>query len=273
MIKYLHTPFPRPKNSMKNVFSLFLVSLISSIFILIFKPFDIENQTGEFYNYLILLSLGLVFFLSIYFMEFLVPTLFKKAFKKWTLGKAILWYTWMILFVGATMFLYKSFLGGFRDFTIKEYFLVIGRVLSISLVVSFFVLGLISYLNQRQISLVSNNVNYKITSPEAKPLHINLKDILYIESDDNYVDIHLLKQGKRSKEIFRSSLKNIENQLVNPVSPIHRCHRQFLINIQHFEIQKKTSRSMTIKLVHGDDVVAVSKTYMAQITELLQTRP
>jgi hypothetical protein len=273
MIAYFYTPFPRPKNSRKNVFSLFLFSIICNIFILIFKPFDIENQTGEFLNYLLLMSLGLVFFLSIYIMEFLVPTLFKKAFEKWTLGKAILWYTWVIFFVGASMFLYKSFLGGFRDFTIKEYFLVTGRVVSISLVVSFFVLGLISYVNRKQISLVSNNVNYQITSPEAKPLRVNLKEILYIESDDNYVDIHLLKQGKRSKEVFRSSLKNIENQLVNPVSPIHRCHRQFLINIQHFEIQKKTSRSMTIKLLHGDDIVAVSKKYMEPISELLQTRP
>ncbi|MEB3346696.1 LytTR family transcriptional regulator DNA-binding domain-containing protein [Aquimarina gracilis] len=236
---------------------------------MLFKPFNIENQTGEWYVDLILFSLGIVFFLSIFFIEFLIPYIAPRCFTNWTLGKAIIWYTWVILFVGAVIFLYKSFLGGFKDFTWTEYFFVIGRVLVIAVTVSFFALGVFSYFNRKQFSLLSSNERYSISAPNAKPLQLNLNEIMYIVSDDNYVDIHLEKEGKRKKKVFRSSLKNIESQIVNPVSPIYRCHRKYLINIQYFEIHKINSRSMSILLQKYLDEIPVSKKYAEQINELL----
>ena len=250
-----------------------MIAIICNVFILIFKPFSIENRTGEIYLYLILFSLGLVFFLSVYVMEFLVPYLFEKPFKNWTLVKAIIWYGWMILFVGGVMFVYKSFLGGFSDFTFKEYLFVSGRVFSIGITVSFFVLGIFSYLNQRQISFLSSNETCLVTSPEAKPIRLILNEILFIESDDNYVDIHLLQEGERRTEIFRSSLRNMESQLIHATSPIYKCHRQYLINIKYFEISKKNSRSMAIALKDYGDILPVSRQYMEQIGQLLHTDP
>jgi len=269
----LYTPFPRPKSSSKNILWLLAIGLSCSVFILIFKPFDIENQTGEWYVDLIIFSLGIVFFLSIIIIEFLVPKVIPKLFENWNFGKAILWYAWVILFVGAIMFTYKSYLGGFRDFTWIEYFLVLGRILVIGITVSFFTLGVLSYLNRQRFSLISSNENYKIKAPNSKSLRLNLNHVMYIVSDDNYVDIHMEADGKRNKIVFRSSLRNIESQIVNSLTPIYRCHRRHLINIKFFKITKNTSRNTTVQLINYEDEIPVSKQYVQTIVSLLQVRP
>jgi len=269
----LYAPFPRPKNSRKNILWVFVIGLSCSLFILIFKPFDIENQTGEWYVDLIIFSLGIVFFFSVYIMEFLVPKVLPKPFERWILGKAIIWYTWVILFVGAIMFTYKSYLGGFRDFTSTEYFYVLGRILGIGITVSFFALGIISYINKKRLSLISSTENYSIKTPNSKPLRINLNHVMYLVSDDNYVDIHIEANGKRKSLVLRSTLKNIESQIVNPLSPIYRCHRRHLINIKYFKIKKNTSRNTSVQLIKYDDEIPVSKKYANFIVSLLQVRP
>lgn len=268
----LYTPFPRPNFSRKNVLWLLAIGVSSSIFILVFKPFGIENQTGDWFVDIIIFSLGIVFFLSILLMEFLIPKFIPKLFKKWNLGKAIVWYAWVILFVGAIMFTYKSYLGGFRDFTWTEYFFVLGRILVIGITVSFFVLGILSYLNRNRLSLISSTENYRIEVPNAKPIQLNLNQVMYIVSDDNYVDVHMVANGKRKKLVIRSSLKNIESQIVNPLSPIYRCHRKYLINIAYFKVKKNTSRNTNLQLINYAENIPVSKQYADAIVKLLQIR-
>ncbi len=272
-MKFLLTPFPRPKSSRKNILLVIAIGLICSVFILVFKPFNIENQEGQWYVYFIIFSLGIVFSLSILLIEFLLPKLIPKLFLNWNLGKAILWYSLLLLAVAAIMFLYKSYLGGFTEFSWIEYIFVLGRVLGIGITVVFFTLGCVSYINRKQFSLLASNENYSIQTPNGTSVNLNVNDILFIVSDDNYVDIHLKSGMERKKEVFRSSLKNVESQIVNPVSPIYRCHRKYLINIQYFKVQSKNSRNMSILLKEFDDVIPVSKQYADQIFKLLQTRP
>jgi len=265
----LRTPFPKPQLSKRNLFWLSLIGLSCSLFIILYKPFGIQNVHGQWYYDLVVLSMGVIFIVSILLLEWSGPNLFPKSFQSWTFGKAIIWYSSMTLFVGAMIFLYKSWWGGFRDFTLIEYFLVMGRVILIVITVSFFVVGIFHLFNRKKISLLTNKENYSITSPNGKSIHLHLKEILYIESDDNYVNIHLESRGVRRRVLFRSSLKNVETQIVHPFSPIYRCHRGYLINIDYFNIQKVTSRSMKISLKNYSDEVPVSKQYIDNIKQLL----
>lgn len=272
ILKYLSTPFPRPEKNRKNLLWIILVGLGSSFFILVYEPFGIENTTGEWFVDIIIFSLGIVFIISVLFMEWLIPKLFPQLFKKWTLGKAIAWYTMVFLFVGVVMFLYKSYLAGFRDFTFQEFLLVLARICGIGITVSFFVLGIWNYINRKKISLITSGENYTITASNGKSIQLNLKDIVFIASDDNYIDIHFLSQGQRKKEVLRSSLKNVEAQIANPLSPIYRCHRRYLINTEYFKILKMNSRTMTIGLDNHPDQIPVSKQYAEEIAHHLQFR-
>lgn len=268
MFKFVYTPFPRPKKTYINILNIFLLGFVASLFIIFFKPFGIENN-GVWYFELLLIAMGLVFSFSIYTIEFLVPSIFKKLFQKWTLGKAVLWYTCMILLVSAAMFILKSFLAGFSDFTFIEYANVIGRISGIALIVSFFTLGIVSYVNRQKAALLSSKETYLIKISNDKSLKLNLDEVMYIMSDDNYVDIHIKDNNQRDKIIIRSSLRNIENQIVNPISPIYRCHRQYLININYFEIKNSKSRNTSIKLKEFKDEIPVSTKYENIIKDIL----
>ncbi len=270
---YLNAPFPRPKRSRKNLLWVILVGIASSLFILLYQPFGIENTTGEIIVDLIILSLGVLFIISVLFMEWLIPSVLPKLFRNWTLGKALLWYALVILFIGAMQFLYKSFWSNFQEFTWGDFFGVLARTFGIGITVSFFVTGIWQYLNRRRLSLITSAETYTVTSQTGKTLSLNLKDILYISSDDNYVDIHYEVDGERKKLVFRSSMKNVEKQIVNPLSPILRCHRRFLINSEHFVIDNPSNRSMTVKLKNHGDSVPVSGQYTTVVKARLQIRP
>lgn len=269
----LKTPFPRPRWNRKNLFWLILIGMSCSLFIILFKPFGIENVNKQWYYDLVILSMGIVFIMSYLFIEGLIPKLLPALFKNWTLWKAIFWYTVVMLFTGGILFLYKSFLAGFSDFTISEYFFVIGRTALIILTVSFFSLGLYQYFNRKALSTLTASQAYILSSAQGKSLSINPKDILYISSDDNYVDIHYLKDDQRKKEVLRASLKSIEAQLVNATTPMYRCHRSYLINAEHFKIQSSSSRNMLLSLKGYEDEVPVSRQYVADLKKLLSIDP
>ena len=273
LLNYLNTPFPRPARNRKNLLWVVVVGLSASVFILLYKPFGIENTTGEFYVDLVIFSLGILFIISVLIMEWLIPGAFPKWFQKWTLGKALVWYTLVLVFISVNNFLYKSFWSNFLEFTWTDFLMVLGRTLVISITVCFFILGIWQYFNRRKLALISAKETYRVTTQNGSEIDLNLKDTLYISSDDNYVDIHYGSGADRKKIVIRSSLKNIESQVVNPLSPIYRCHRRYLINIEHFNLLDPRTRSMVVKLKEEPDEVPVSKQYARNILNLLSVRP
>ena len=265
ILKLLKVPFPPPKRSLKKFLFIGLLGIGGSLFILLYNPFEIARQAGELSTNLLLFSLGAVFALSIIFMEWLFPWLFPHLFKKWNIGKALLWYTLVFLFAGTINFLYKSYLAGFRDFTLQEWVFVLARTLAISSTVAFFIVGLYQLLNRNKLARLVSGEQFTIKASDGKSYSLNLNQILYLSSDDNYVDIHYVEDDVRKKLIVRSSLKYLEAQLVNPISPIQRCHRQYLINTEQVAIQKSTSRSMLLKLLDQPDSIPVSSQYVKDI--------
>lgn len=89
-------------------------------------------------------------------------------------------------------------------------------------------------------------------------LKVALNDILYIESNGNYITIHTKKQ----KVLARHSLEWAEEQL--PEHQFMRIHRSFLINIKAVQIIK--SRSVFI----GDIEIPVSRTNSSKMAAYLQ---
>ncbi len=246
-----------------------LLGLSCSLFIFLYNPFEIAEQSGNLFSNLILLSLGIVFAFSILFMEWVIPWLLPSYFKKWTIGKAFLWYTLVLLFAGTVNFIYKNILGGFREFTFLELVFVVARTLVISGTVALFIVGLYQLLNKNKLARLVSGEQFTIKASDGKSYSLNLNQILYLSSDDNYVDIHYLENDERKKLTVRSSLKHLEAQLVNPISPIKRCHRQFLINTGRVAIQKSTSRSMLLTLLGQPDSIPVSSQYVKDIKAAL----
>jgi len=67
---------------------------------------------------------------------------------------------------------------------------------------------------------------------ENGELHIavDLEQILFLKSADNYVAVYYSKEGKVKKELVRTTMKRLETELDS--FPIRRCHRSYMVNIK-----------------------------------------
>lgn len=219
---------------------------------------------------IIILGFGLVVCLSVMFMEWLIPKIFPGFFKHWTLGKALIWYALVVLVVSFSNFLYKSFWAGFEDFNWVSFGLIFKRTISICILVLLSTMGLIFYFSKSRFRGLMDREKCIILGENEEKFECDFHDILYFESDNNYVDLHLLIGGIRKKRIIRSSLKKIENQLMGSTSPILRCHRRYLINTNHFQIITKNSRSLILGVTGQPDRVQVSRNH---VNEILRSLP
>ncbi|QNL20433.1 LytTR family transcriptional regulator DNA-binding domain-containing protein [Hyphobacterium sp. CCMP332] len=275
ILEFLYNPFPSPSQSKRKLFLILLIGVVCSLFILIYNPFDIADQSGRsFYVDFLIFLLGIIFSASVIFMDWLVPRIYPGLFKNWTVGKTLLWYVLVFLFTGMNIYFYKSFLGGFQQFEFNDFIMVLFRIVIISFTVIFFILGITQFLNLKKVSKIASGTDFEIKSKDDKSFIVNLRNLIYVKSDDNYVDIFFWsKEEGLKKRVFRSSLRNIENQIVRPFSTIKKCHRQYLINTIHFEIQNLSSKAMTLKDKKSKEIVPVSGRYVNTIRKAMAIRP
>lgn len=98
---------------------------------------------------------------------------------------------------------------------------------------------------------------------------VELDKVIYIKSDDNYVDIFLVgESGRLSTMVHRATLASMEEQL-QAESQFMRIHRSYIINIQYLD---KSSDKNTIKVRVNDQgfELPVSKKYQPDIAGVLK---
>lgn len=96
-------------------------------------------------------------------------------------------------------------------------------------------------------------------------------DLLYIESADNYVKIYYLINGKLSQEVIRNTLKKMEAMLLE--FSIIRCHRSYMVNINHVSAIQKDKDGHILQLDSANDLrIPVSKTYSPAIMRTFLSR-
>ncbi|EAZ80400.1 LytTR family DNA-binding domain-containing protein [Algoriphagus machipongonensis] len=87
-------------------------------------------------------------------------------------------------------------------------------------------------------------------------LRLHWRDLIYIQSSDNYVEVFFKDGEKLKTQLIRNKLSTVEEQ----VPELIRTHRSFLINPAHFNQWKTGNRKLHICLSEGIEV-PVSKTY------------
>lgn len=109
-----------------------------------------------------------------------------------------------------------------------------------------------------------------ITFPDEKgelKITIDLEQLLYIDSADNYATIHYMNKSKLSKYLIRSSLKWMEENLTRE-TPLVRCHRSFIVNLDKVKVLRKTKDGIFLEIdaINTPDI-PVSKTYYQRVME------
>jgi len=111
-------------------------------------------------------------------------------------------------------------------------------------------------------------VSFKELSDKEK-LSLRLKDIIYLESSDNYVVIYYNFNQSVQKKMLRNTIKNLEAQLL-PYQII-RCHRSYMVNPANVVKKEKTSKGFNLSMRGVQQTqIPVSKSYRSEIEKILR---
>jgi len=111
----------------------------------------------------------------------------------------------------------------------------------------------------------NNIIHLKDEKGEIR-LSINIENVLYAESANNYVTIKYINNDKIVDFLLRTNLKKLADDLHD--SPIQRCHRSFMINLLHVTSLKKDQTEFMIQFdTTSIKDITVSKTYQDAIME------
>ncbi|MEX0982539.1 MAG: LytTR family DNA-binding domain-containing protein [Bacteroidales bacterium] len=97
---------------------------------------------------------------------------------------------------------------------------------------------------------------------------LNSKDVLYIESTDNYVTV-FVEDGDRLKKIMlRNTMKRLEKELEKTM--ICRCHRSYMVNFENVKMVRLSGTNLYIYLQNKEGKrIPVSRTYTEQVHEMI----
>ena len=99
-------------------------------------------------------------------------------------------------------------------------------------------------------------------------LEIKLSNLIYIESIGNYIQVSYLHNGKIAKKVLRGAIKRIESETTQ-YSTLVKCHRAFIVNIDHVASVKGNSQELKITLKNIDIEIPVSRNNSQKIKNAL----
>ena len=114
----------------------------------------------------------------------------------------------------------------------------------------------------RMINLYDNNNTLRLT--------ISLDSLYYLESEDNYIQVHYKHNDKIASYMLRCRTKSVEEALRDTV--MKRCHRSYIVNISKIRFIQDEHRLHFITL--DDDSIRpipLSKSYYESILASLNT--
>jgi len=96
---------------------------------------------------------------------------------------------------------------------------------------------------------------------ESVGFSINLKQLLYIQSQDNYIEIHYLKDGEYTKHLMRGTLK----KTLKDFAFLLKVHRSFVVNSHNIDCLVGNSNKATISFKDVAVSIPVSKSYYSSV--------
>lgn len=259
-----------------NVYLLMFVTFFSLFFVNVYTPFkdagwfnDNEYQTTSFYSTCVIIGGVLVMIISRIIMHFV---------NKKKLLSILAYVLWLFaeLFVIALLYLFisKIILHDPRPAQIifQRTLIFIPTILVIPYLISYLFIALktkeitIRELRKKahQAGPVPDGIGddtVNLTDEKGKlRLSIKRSSILFLESNDNYVNVNYMDNGKLERTMLRNNLKTLEGELT--AIGFARCHRSYMVNLQKIKMISRDKEGLSISFDDASDArVPLSKTY------------
>lgn len=277
---------PAPVNEKPWLSVLLCVAIV--IFILaIFEPFNFRlNSLGQVW---VLVGFALLTMLVTSIAFVLFPKIFKRFYNpdKWTTGKSLLNNVFFLIIMGIGVVCYDYFIVMKQ---LPEYF-PMGFLVDLfaALTIGIVPLSIITIITQNNAlkrnlnsskeinQMLSERINISpkqedlitLNKSTKESISIRPEDILYMESEGNYVNVHYRQDEKVTYKQIRSTIKQMEETLQNHPMFI-RCHRAFIVNINYISNAEGNTQGYQLTLSNVPLEIPVSRTYLKNIKDALQ---
>jgi hypothetical protein len=285
----LSDPYPFCPGLRKSLATALLISVFVVAFLGFFQPFDLHQVRGSGKTWFIL-GYGIVNFVVIMINMLLLPYLFPSFFdeKKWKVYKELLFLSWMLFTIGLGNFLYTKILFNYPDdilmgfLSFQLYTLAVGIFpVIISIVLNYNhqlrknleLAGSISTsLSPDRSGNIDDSQRITLSADSKKEsLELPLKDILFIQSEGNYVIVYFREESDIKRSILRNTLKNTQEELGPHFPPLFRTHRSYIVNLSLVERIKGNSQGLQLYLPELEDFIPVSRAYIKKFRETLSS--
>jgi len=269
VLKIFNRPFPIIEtNREKFIFSASLGVFIF-LFLSVFEPFGLNRLTENKYRFF--LGYGLITFVVELLFTFGLMKIFRKFYspQNWTLGKHLINVFFFITSLAFFNWLFTVWID-YPNYNLFTPFLVD------TLALGFFPMIFVFLYLERKLRFknvkLSEKINRVIEKKEevdktvektssvfsVNDLKINMDDLLYVKSLGNYVSVCFTVNGENKKEIIRTTMKKIENNLaIN--DDIVRCHKSYFVNLKKVTNSFGNARSLYLQIGDAEVQIPVSR--------------
>ncbi len=278
MLKILNKPYPFNDDLKFNSLIIFFITIGIFIFLLLYQPFDIDNLAVR-QKYIMIAGFSVITFLALTLHLLIIPSFFPKGFSSavWTIKKEILWNLWILFTILAGYFLFTRFMGVMKfgfDMVIKLVFVAVIPI-TVLIIVNYNKmirshLKLADEMNKKlkdnktiQDKVVSFNSDYQKDS-----LAIKVSSLLFIRSANNYIEVFWKEVGNIKSQLIRMSLLSAE-EILKEHKFILKCHRSYLININHIEKVEGNSQGYKLYYENVNFPIPVSKSSVGKLQGMI----
>lgn len=272
MLHYLSQPYPRESHTLRYQLLMSAgAGLFVGVFLIIFQPFGSSNWSDPYKNYY-LAGYGLVTLTVLLLASSIAPRVFRSWFQEenWTVGREISHTLLIIVLIAFGNLLYtQQYNAGTIDLPTILFWvgitLAVGiipasvitlinhnRLLRKHLTTDFRINGQLSKVpSPQQLMLVAEN--------EKDSLTLVTDDLLFIESANNYSEVVFRQNDKREKQLLRSSLSRLEEQIQD--SEVVRCHRSYIVNLRQVANISGNAQGYKLQLKNEATIIPVARRY------------
>ncbi len=279
MSNFLDKPYPFNEDLRHNAKIIFFISLGVLAFLLLFQPIEISSFSTKQVFYLVT-GLAISTFLVLSLNLIVLPSLFPKIFDNnvWNIKREIFWNIWILLTISGSDLIFYSKLFGLIDISFYD----IERII----LVGFLPVSVLIIINQERLMKShlksAQQLNQKLIEGKKQvermihfksdykkdDLIINANALLFIKSADNYIEVYFLNDGIVDKQMVRSSLNNAEVS-TQSFDFIIKCHRTFIVNINHIIEIQGNSQGLKLYFKGVDFPVFVSPKYIEDFKKII----
>lgn len=236
-------------------------SLVTFVVLYVYKAYDIQQGISDSGHGLLFRAIVFAFgtFVAFSFCEFFLRDRMLKVNS--SVPRIILFRT-LEIFIGANIiFLQFNYFWNWNEFYWYGYFLIIFEytfIVIFPIVFTHLIFRKTKVQEDKLLDFYSENQKSKIS--------ILSQALLFIKSEDNYIELFYLSKDKVQSELLRNSLKTIEDAFKD-TEYLVRCHRSYMINPS--QIVKIIDKKPQPVLDLGHSInIPVSSKYMDSLKSL-----